>query len=78
LIKQTLREWLRAWTTVRPIISHIPLVGIHDVKAIEHGRTWLFDLQDYRVQSISGGVIWLAPLCAAIPELGTLPGDIKQ
>jgi hypothetical protein len=32
---------------------------IHDTRAIEHDRTWLWDLEDYQVSSVAGGVIWL-------------------
>jgi hypothetical protein len=59
----TLAEWLK-WpgpSTYAPILAHPPSVGIHDVRAIDADRTWLWALSDYRVTSVSGGVIWLMP-----------------
>ena len=32
-----------------------------DSQEIAHSRTWLWDLEDYRVTSVSSGVIWLMP-----------------
>jgi len=37
--------------------------GVHDTRAIEHVRTYLWDLEDYRVASVQAGVIWLVPGC---------------
>lgn len=34
---------------------------IVDTREIEHSRTWLWDLEDYIVSSVSGGTIWLIP-----------------
>jgi hypothetical protein len=59
----TLNHWLN-WPgpdRYRPIMDHAPAIGIHDVPAIAHDRTWLWALTDYRVSSVSGGVIWLIP-----------------
>ncbi len=41
--------------------QYAPRVGVHDVRAIDQDRTWLWALSDYRVQTITGGVIWLVP-----------------
>jgi hypothetical protein len=57
---QTLNEWLKGADTV-PIIDHAPCIGIHDSRSIEHVRTYLWDLADYRVSSVQAGVIWLLP-----------------
>ena len=56
---QTFDEWLTGADTV-PIRDHAPVrIGIHDTRAIEHVRTWLWDLADYRVDTVQAGVIWL-------------------
>ena len=60
---KTLAIWLKnpgadAYT---PIMDHAPCIGIHDSRAIEHVRTYLWDLADYRVSSVQAGVIWLLP-----------------
>lgn len=61
--KQTLKQWLRQPGADQhsPITSHSPSIGIHDVRAIDQVRTYLWDLADYYVQSVQGGVIWLGP-----------------
>mgnify|MGYP001606331381 CR=1 FL=1 len=58
-----LAQWLKQPGPDRyqPITAHSPSVGIHDVRAIEHSRTYLWGLDDYFVSSVSGGVIWLVP-----------------
>ena len=61
--RDTLAKWFgnpgaRDYT---PITDHAPRIGIHDSKAIEHVRTYLWDLADYRVDTVQAGVIWLAP-----------------
>ena len=61
--KRTLDQWLKqpGADQYRPITSHSPSIGIHDVRAIEHVRTYLWDLADYYVSSVQAGVIWLMP-----------------
>lgn len=60
---ETLARWLRnpGADQYQPITAHAPRIGIHDVPAIAHVRTYLWDLADYYVQSVQAGVIWLAP-----------------
>ncbi len=59
----TLEQWLRfpGPSKYRPILDHAPAVGIHDVRAIDQDRTWLWALSDYHVSSVVAGVIWLTP-----------------
>lgn len=59
----TLEQWLKnpGADKLRPIIDHAPSIGIHDTRAIEHVRTYLWDLSDYRVSSVQAGVVWLTP-----------------
>ena len=61
--KRTLSCWLRnlGANSYRPIMDHAPRVGIHDIDAIRHVRTYLWDLSDYHVECVQAGVIWLAP-----------------
>ena len=60
---RTLANWLTfpGADKYAPIMAHDPLVGIHDVWAIDHVRTYLWDLSDYVVTAVQAGVIWLAP-----------------
>ncbi len=58
---KTLEQWLKNPGAYQPITTHAPAIGIHDVRSIEHVRTYLWDLSDYHVSSVSGGVIWLVP-----------------
>ena len=60
----TLAQWLRnpgADTYATDYATNPPRVAIHDSRAIEHIRTYLWDLADYRVECVQAGVIWLAP-----------------
>lgn len=61
--QQRLADWLKnpGANAHTPIMEFAPRVGIHDSRAIEHIRTYLWDLADYRVESVQAGVIWLAP-----------------
>lgn len=60
--KNTLEKWFKALGAgVSPIMTHAPCVGIHDTRAIEKVRTYLWDLCDYYVSSVAAGVIWLLP-----------------
>lgn len=61
MAKQLLSEWLKGSSAYLPITDHAPRIGIHDTSAIEHVRTYLWDLADYRVDCVQAGVIWLAP-----------------
>ncbi len=58
-----LDQWLKnpGADKYAPIIKANGCVGIHDVGPIEQVRTYLWDLSDYFVSSVSGGVIWLVP-----------------
>lgn len=44
----TLEQWLKnpGADTYTPILDHSPSIGIHDTRAIEHVRTYLWDLVD--------------------------------
>lgn len=59
----TLERWLKnpGADKYAPITVHAPAIGIHDVRSIDHVRTYLWDLTDYAVESVTGGVIWLRP-----------------
>ena len=57
----TLEQWLKSTDANVPITEHAPRVGIHDSRAIEHVRAYLWDLADYRVDVVQAGVIWLVP-----------------
>jgi hypothetical protein len=59
----TLKQWLKnpGASDYTPILSHAPSVGIHDTRAIDQVRTYLWGLSDYWVSSVTGGVIWLMP-----------------
>ncbi len=61
---KTLEQWLKNTGAYKPITVHAPAIGIHDVRSIDHFRTYLWDLSDYYVSSVSGGVIWLVPKVA--------------
>ena len=65
--KQTLAQWLKQpGTDQHEAIRNVPgRVGIHDSRAIEHVRTYLWDLADYRVEAVQAGVIWLMPRVSA-------------
>lgn len=59
----TLAEWLR-WpgpSRHTTLSQSGGIIGIHDVRDIDHDRAWLWALLDYRVTSVSADVIWLAP-----------------
>jgi len=58
-----LEQWLKnpGADQHEPILDHAPSIGIHDTRAIEHVRTYLWDLDDYHVSSVQAGVIWLVP-----------------
>lgn len=58
--KQRLEDWLRNPGTLVPVVKG-QSIGIHDVRSIEHFRTYLWDLADYRVECVQAGMIWLAP-----------------
>ena len=59
----TLDSWLKmpGADQYRAITAHAPRIGIHDVPAMWPVRTYLWDLSDYRVESVQAGVIWLSP-----------------
>lgn len=58
----TLAQWLKNTRAVPVSDSrHLPAIGIRDDRTIDHDRTWLWALSDYRVTSVSGGTIWLMP-----------------
>ncbi len=63
--KMTLEQWFKqpGASKHQPIIGHKwgQSVGIHDTFAIEHERSFLWGLSDYRVASVQAGVIWLVP-----------------
>lgn len=57
----TLAEWSKS-AGVTPIIpKQFNSRVIPDTKQIADVRTWLWDLSDYVVSSVSGGSIWLMP-----------------
>ena len=62
-MKHTLDQWLKmpGADKYNPIRVHHPMIGVHDVSAIDHIRTYLWDLSDYYVTSVQAGVIWLQP-----------------
>lgn len=63
----TLQQWLDAAPSSNTF--HAPsaaktingAVYIPDVRTIDHVRTYLWDLEDYRVSSVTGGSIVLIP-----------------
>ena len=57
----TLAEWLRSpgASEHMPITTVAGRVGIHDSRAIERERWELWNLSDYRVDTVQAGVIWL-------------------
>lgn len=59
----TLEQWLRqpGPDKMQEIVAHTPAIGIHDGGAIAHQRTELWNLSDYYVSTVTGGVIWLCP-----------------
>ncbi len=59
----TLDKWLKqpGADKYEPFRANAGYVGIADVPAIGHVRTYLWDLSDYRVSSVQAGVIWLVP-----------------
>jgi hypothetical protein len=62
-MEHTLDQWLKqpGADAHKPIRHLADRVGIHDSRAIEHVRTYLWDLSDYRVDCVQAGVIWLVP-----------------
>ena len=65
-MKQTLSQWLKqpGADAHKAITDVAGRVGIHDSRAIEHVRTYLWDLADYRVEAVQAGVVWLMPRVA--------------
>jgi len=63
MTRQTLSEWHKSAgpKAERLIESHLPSIGVHDTRNIDHVRTFLWALSDYHVSTVSGGVIWLVP-----------------
>jgi hypothetical protein len=57
----TLAQWLGRSRKYKPLNGVGGSIGIHDTRDIEQDRTWLWALSDYRVNSVTAGVIWLAP-----------------
>ena len=57
----TLAEWLKnpGASEHTPITTVAGRVGIHDSRAIERERWELWNLSDYRVDTVQAGVIWL-------------------
>jgi len=67
----SLAEWLKqpGADQLAPIRTHSPVVGIHDTLAIAPMRTGLWNLEDYRVESVRAGVIWLVgPIAQLMPH----------
>jgi len=60
MAQQTLTEWNKSWRCT--LTQEGQDVIIRETPAMAHGRTWLFDLSDYRVVQANGnGIIRLTP-----------------